>query len=413
MRSATAWLWMRRALSVMAAAVVLSGLGFGDDAQARSRRGYGRATFAKHYGGRPSRRAAARDAAAKAAASKERPAPAPEQPAPPVAAVPGPAESRPAPAPAATLTGQALVPVAMEDITSPSARMASDLAAVLDGDALRVLPVMAKGSLGDLSTLARADKADIAFLHSDSLATLPPAERAAMTARMAYVARLYNEEVHVLAGRDVKDLRELAGKKVNVGPQGSANAQTAQLIFDRLGIAPHYVFLDQPTALARLAAGDIVASVLVSGRPVKALQDFAGDGRFKLMPIPYDSALQDIYLPAKIEAADYGNLVPPGTSVDTLAVATVLATVDAAPGSLRAARVGRFTQALFDRFDMLRDPTRHPKWREVNLAADVANWARFPAAQEAIDRTTARSVGVGPADAARMPGAQPAELKGR
>jgi hypothetical protein len=29
---------------------------------------------------------------------------------------------------------------------------------------------------------------------------------------------------------------------------------------------------------------------------------------------------------------------------------------------------------------------RGPKWREVNLAAGLANWKRFPAAQEWLDR---------------------------
>lgn len=410
MRPAEAWLWARRAASLIAAAALVSGLAMPDVAQARPRGGYGRATYAKTtnaktYGAsRASRRAAARQEAAKAAAAKvaaktraaapaEKPVPVPVDPAAP-----------PAPPPAATLTGQALVPIAMGGITSTSARMASDLATVLDGQALRVLPVMARGSLDDVVSLAKADKIDLAFLHSDALATLPPAERAGMSARIAYVARLYNEEVHIVARRDVNDLRELAGKKVNVGPQGSANAQTAELVFNRLGIVPHYIYLDQPTALAQLASGEIAGDVLVSGRPVKALQDFAGGGRFKLMSIPYDPALQDIYLPAKIEGADYGNLVPPGTNVDTLAVAIVLATIDAPSGSLRAARVARFTQAMFDRFSALRDPTRHPKWREVNLAAEVANWTRFAAAQEAIARGTARSVGLG---------APPAEPNGR
>ena len=147
----------------------------------------------------------------------------------------------------------------------------------------------------------------------------------------------------------------------------------------------------KPTTPGQRGLVLIDRSELWKGRPVKALRDLPADGRFKLMPIPYDPALQDSYLPAKIEAADYGDLSPPGTSVDTLAVAVVLATIDATPGSLRAARVARFTQALFDRFDALRDPSRHPKWRDVNLAADVANWTRLPAAQEAIDRSTARS----------------------
>lgn len=326
-------------------------------------------------------------------AARRAPAPRSVEPAP-VAAVTPPAAVAAVPA---SLTGQALVPVAAGGLTSTSARITSDLSAVLDSPDLRVLPLMTQSSLADAIALGKADKADLAFLHADLLATLPEAERSAMASRVTYVARLYNEEVHVIAPRDINSVSDLAGKKVNVGPAGSANAQTAELIFDRLGIAPVIVHLDQPTALAKLAAGELTADVLVAGRPVKALQEFAGDGHFKLLPLPYADALQDLYLPAKIAPVDYGNLVPPGLNVDTLAVPVVLATIDAPSGSPRAARVARFTNAFFERFDELRDPARHPKWREVNLAADVPGWTRFGAAQEALDRSKGRSASAGAA----------------
>ena len=326
-------------------------------------------------------------------AARRAPASRSVEPAPVVSVAPPPAAAA-VPAP---LTGQALVPVAAGGLTSTSARISSDLSAVLDSPDLRILPLMTRSSLADAIALGKADKADLAFLHADLLATLPEAERPAMAARVAYVARLYNEEVHVIARRDINSVSDLAGKKVNVGPEGSANAQTAELIFDRLGITPLIVHLDQPTALARLAAGELTADVLVAGRPVKALQEFAGDGHFKLLPLPYADALQDLYLPAKIAPVDYGNLVPPGLAVDTLAVPVVLATIDAPSGSPRAARVARFTNAFFERFEELRDPARHPKWREVNLAADVPGWTRFGAAQEALDRSKGRSVATGAA----------------
>lgn len=318
------------------------------------------------------------------------PAPSVVEPAPVLTAAPPAVAAAPA-----ILAGQALVPVAAGGLTSTSARISSDLSAVLDSPDLRILPLMTQSSLADAIALGKADKTDLAFLHADLLATLPEADRSAMASRVAYVARLYNEEVHVIARRDVNSVSDLAGKKVNVGPEGSANAQTAELIFDRLGIAPSIVHLDQPTALAKLATGELTADVLVAGRPVKALQEFAGDGHFKLLPLPYADALQDLYLPAKIAPVDYGNLVPPGLSVDTLAVPVVLATIDAPSGSPRAARVARFTKAFFERFDEFRDAARHPKWREVNLAANVPGWSRFAAAQDAIDRSKAPSTATG------------------
>src|SRR5438132_1089607 len=83
------------------------------------------------------------------------------------------------------------------------------LASVLDSDSLRVLPVIGKGTLADLRDLGNFGLGDLALLQSDSLANLPRDEREAVSARLAYVARLYNEEVHIVAARDVTDLRQL------------------------------------------------------------------------------------------------------------------------------------------------------------------------------------------------------------
>jgi hypothetical protein len=176
---------------------------------------------------------------------------------------------------------------------------------------------------------------------------------------------------------------------------------TARLIFDRLGIAPDYVQIDQPTALSQLKSGDIAATLIVGGRPIKALSDFATDGRFRLVPIPYEAPLQDSYLPTKLSSTDYADLVGAGETVPTVAVGTLLATIDAPEGTPRYQRVQRFARAFFANFEALRDPARHPKWREVNIAAKVSGWTRLKAAQDWLDGRSgiaeARSAGAGAA----------------
>ena len=297
-------------------------------------------------------------------------------------------------------TGRAVVSLVTGGVGSTSTRIASDLASVLDSDALRVVPVIGKGTFADLRDLGNAGLGDLALLQSDALANLPRDQREALAARLTYVARLYNEEVHVLASRDVTDLRQLAGRKVNIDREGSSTAMTARLIFDRLGIAPQYVQIDQPTALSQLKSGDITATIIVSGRPIRALTDLASEARFRLLPIPYEAALQDSYLPAKFSSSDYADLVGAGESVPTVAVGILLATVDAAEGSPRYKRVQRFAQAFFSNFEALRDPARHPKWREVNVAAKVSGWTRFQPAQDWLDGRSgiaeARSAGAPP-----------------
>jgi TRAP-type uncharacterized transport system substrate-binding protein len=282
-----------------------------------------------------------------------------------------------------------------------SARIASDLAAVLDSDALRVVPVIGKGTLADLRDLGNAGLGDLALLQSDTLASLSREDRETLATRLSYVARLYNEEVHVVASRDITDLRQLAGRKVNIDREGSSTALTARLIFDRLGIAPQYVQVDQATALSQLKSGDIAAILTVGGRPIKALTDLAGEGRFRLVAIPYEPVLQDIYLPTKLNSIDYADLVGAGDTIPTLAVGTLLTAADAPEGSPRYRKLQRFSASFFSNFAALRDPARHPKWREVNIAARVSGWTRFKPAQDWLDGKSsiaeARSAGAAPA----------------
>jgi uncharacterized protein len=44
--------------------------------------------------------------------------------------------------------------------------------------------------------------------------------------------------------------------------------------------------------------------------------------------------------------------------------------------------VQRFTEALFTKWDKFLEPHRHPKWRDINLAATVPGWTRWSVAEE-------------------------------
>ena len=82
---------------------------------------------------------------------------------------------------------------------------------------------------------------------------------------------------------------------------------------------------------------------------------------------------------------DTGSLDGLAADSRTVAVGILLATVDAPEGSPRYKRVQRFSEAFFSNFEALREPARHPKWREVNIAAKVSGWTRFQATQDWLD----------------------------
>ena len=52
----------------------------------------------------------------------------------------------------------------------------------------------------------------------------------------------------------------------------------------------------------------------------------------------------------------------------------------------RYRNLANFVDAFFTRFQTLLEPGHHPKWREVNLAAELPGWRRFPPAEHGCKR---------------------------
>ncbi len=277
-------------------------------------------------------------------------------------------------------TNAGTVGVIAGGIDGTYARIAADLAAVLDEpDGLRVLPILGKGSVQNISDILVLRGVDVGIVQSDVLAfarrerMLPGVDQL-----IQYIAKLYDEEVHVLAAPGIERLADLAGKPVNVDGRGSGTAMTATLVFDGLGIEPRYA--PQDTALEQLRRGEIAALVYVAGKPARLFSGIPADSRLRLLPVPATPALLETYLPSTLSPVDYPTLVT-GAPVETIAVGAVMAAYAWPAGTERHRKVARFVEAFFEKFPAFLRPPRHPKWREVNLAAQVPGWTRFgPAA---------------------------------
>ncbi|HWL82292.1 MAG TPA: TAXI family TRAP transporter solute-binding subunit [Roseomonas sp.] len=263
-------------------------------------------------------------------------------------------------------------------------RIATDLAAVLDeGDYLRVLPVVGKGSLQNISDLLYLRGIDLAIVQSDVLAAATRDRLYPGVGQLVqYITKLYDEEVHILARRDIERVEDLAGQPVNMDLRGSGTAMTASLIFGSLGVAVQPVYAAQDTALVRLRRGEIAALVYVAGKPARLFSGVRAEDNLHLLTLPLVPALLETYLPATIRKADYPALVPEESPVQTVAVGAVLAVYAWKPGTERHAKVVRFLERFRSKFPALLQPPRHPKWREVNLTAEVPGWTRFAPAAE-------------------------------
>jgi TRAP-type uncharacterized transport system substrate-binding protein len=267
-------------------------------------------------------------------------------------------------------------------------RMASELSVVLDAEnKLRVLPVQGKGAGQNAYDLLYLKGIDVAFVRTDTIEQLKADERIRSAAgQVVYIARLFNDEMHILTKKDITDFRQLAGKRVSFDVKGSGSDYTGKAMFRGLGVDVDAVNVDQASAIQQLKRGDLAAVVSVAAKPVSVLAGIDDEAGLHLLSVPYPSTLADRYYPAELASADYPKLISAEGKVKTLAVGTILAAVNHPKSSERYHRLRRFTEAFLERFEEFKAPPRHPKWREVNLSATVPGWARFSPAEEWLER---------------------------
>jgi TRAP-type uncharacterized transport system substrate-binding protein len=271
-----------------------------------------------------------------------------------------------------------------------SVRIAEDLANVIDdGATRRVLPVVGKGALQNLTDLRLLRGIDMAILQIDVLDyarqqnLLPGIEY-----WTTYITKLYNEEFHLLARRDIKSISDLANQKVNADLRGAGTAITAARLFDLLKIPVTTTNDDQEVALDKLRRGEIAALAFVAGKPAPIFREVNGNDGLHFQAIPLNPTVTATYVPTRLTAADYPSLVPQDQTVDTVAVGTVLAAANLQLGSERYRNLVNFVEAFFTGFQSLLDPGHHPKWREVSITAELPGWRRFPPAEQWLQRNT-------------------------
>ena len=278
--------------------------------------------------------------------------------------------------------------------------LAYDMSAVLDdGNDLRVLPVIGKGGYQNVMDVLHLKGVDLCITQANIMSYLKKTGEfgANIEAWLAYIARLYNEEMHVLVGPGIKSLQDLNGKKVNFSDVGSGTQFSTRLIFELLGIKAQEINVGQADGYQMVKSGEIAATVLIAGKPTGSFGKFKLEPGMTLLPVPYTQALEQDYLPTKLTNDDYPNLIPKGSAVDTIAIPSVLAVYNWSRETDRYRRVAKFVDAFFTKFPEFQKPPRHGKWKEANLTATLKGWRRFPAADEWLTKNPER-----PARAASM-----------
>ena len=261
---------------------------------------------------------------------------------------------------------------------------ADEMAQVLDdGDNLRVLPMVTYGAASNLEDLLYLRGVDVAITQSDVFEYFRSQRKINnLDGRINYILRLPIAEMHVLAKNEIKSIEDLRGKKVNFGPAGSASSLTGSIVFQRYGIKVEPTLYDNALAMQKLKSGEVAALIRVVGKPIDFFAKIPASAGLHFVPLPFSKAFADYYTLGELTSQEYPGLVPAGETVDTIAVPSVLAVFNWPKNTDRYRRVQRFVEALYTKWDQFLLAPRHPKWKEVNLAATVPGWGRWAPAEE-------------------------------
>ncbi len=259
-----------------------------------------------------------------------------------------------------------------------------------------------EGSFANVQRLASAENAGIGIVQSDVIETLKTLELNSSrdVKELRLIAPLYNEEVHILANKKIKELKDLANKTLNVGSYRGGSWVTATAIIQALNLPggehPTLLNMDQNEALEAVLDGELDAMIYVAGKPVQLfseLEKYRGSKRLKnvhFVPGKREDFGESASLPyfqTEITPEDYSWME---SSVSTLAVKSLLIaydfariTDDFAKRKLnyyerRCSQFDGIGEVLRENISTLKNTANgwHAKWQQVDLNAQVPGWER-------------------------------------
>lgn len=263
----------------------------------------------------------------------------------------------------------------------------SDMARVLDDDeaVVRVLPVLGKGPVRNVIDVLYLKSIDMGIITTDVPEFYKLQYRIPdVTSNLRYIAKLYHNEVHVVARTSIRSIFDLEGKRI-VAP-ADVGYHAAKVIFSRLNIKPASIDnqTDDARSIQKIIDGEADAYITSTGKVFPLARNLIKNENraLHLVPIPFDRRLQDLYLPTTLSSEEYPNLLSPGETIETLAASQLLVAYNWPENSERYKKVARFVDAFFSKIDEFQKPPRHPKWSESSIVAVIPGWQRFKAADD-------------------------------
>lgn len=277
-------------------------------------------------------------------------------------------------------------------------------------------PVDVRGTSGSIENLKLMTKsgenAGLGIVQSDVLGFLkrsnnPNSRQIADKLRLIFP--FYQEEVHLLARKEIANVAQLTGKRVVIGEEGSGNSLTAINLMALLKVEPaKLIQLPPAEGVLTVLAGEADAMVFVGGKPVPLFDNLAGlktaeNGKnaqlleeIHFLPLK-DARLEKEYESAELTQKDYPFIKE---TVPTVAVNAVLVAYDFSSGRnayylRRCEELSKIGQAIRSHLTYLKE-SGHPKWKQVDPSKPLAQWRRDMCAWRDGEFTTSTPVETAP-----------------
>jgi hypothetical protein len=264
-----------------------------------------------------------------------------------------------------------------------------DIAEAAKKSGISVETHSSEGSIDNIKRITNENNIALGIVQSDVLGFLgrsknPDSMRIAKNLRIVFP--FYNEEIHVFAKNEIKDFKDLQGKKIAIGEDESGSMLTAINLFSIMDVKPSEM-LKIPAAqgVVSVLKGEMDAMIFVGGKPVrlfKNLEDLSRPENQKYAEmlkkvhfVPMDSPkMLEEYKPAKITAADYNFVTD---DVPTIAVPAILISSDISNSENKSycEQIRKLAKTIRDSLPALKT-SGHAKWKEVDLDANISGWQK-------------------------------------
>lgn len=155
-------------------------------------------------------------------------------------------------------------------------------------------------------------------------------------------AKLFTEQLHIIAGSKIASVEDLRDRVVSFGAEGSPSQDAARKAFQALGVTVKDTPLDLENALDGASTGDIDAVVVLAPQPFERLKSISQSG-LHLLSWPDSGSLPSGAIESTISADAYPGLAKPGETIRAVGVDAVLSV--SAKGAKQPA-TKRFMSAL-------------------------------------------------------------------